>query len=306
MYAQENRPAVPPPLINQAGIGEGPNASTVTVTNQDIVDLATAREGSENESWTDIDAEDSKAIEAYLAASEENDLSIGATDNIGMARGSGPPRPGPTSVSSEAGRSSAKQTQWGPSGSGRNRPPPAPPNQPLSKNGGSGPTGKTKPSPAPRNMATGGARPKGNFPMPTPQAEEQPPRRVLTRGGWYTEPRKRKRTTSSPNTQPAICGGQVKPYRDVFVAGLKADLYDDPEEMKDALQDYCEARGVDVYFINILNNSYGDGFANAKLTIATADYQRVISHSFWPADVFAREWYVGNKKKKAGGAGGDK
>ena len=55
--------------------------------------------------------------------------------------------------------------------------------------------------------------------------------------------------------------------------------------------------GVDVYFIKTMNSQY-EGFANAKLVVATGDYTVVTNKDFWPENVFVREWYQGKEKDK--------
>ena len=130
------------------------------------------------------------------------------------------------------------------------------------------------------------------------------PERTVSRNGWHTNNKKRKRTKSSTLTFPTISGGQTKPYRDVFVGNLRTELYNDPEEMSDALQDYIEARGVDVFFIKTMNSQY-EGFANAKIVVATGDYDTVISRDFWPENIFVREWYQGKEKDKKQASAGN-
>ena len=85
------------------------------------------------------------------------------------------------------------------------------------------------------------------------------------------------------------------PYRDVLVHNLKTEKYIGPEDMADAVQDYCEERGVGVYFIKVMNSLY-EGFANIKLTVATCDYMTVLDSDLWPENVSPREWYVKDKK----------
>ena len=65
--------------------------------------------------------------------------------------------------------------------------------------------------------------------------------------------------------------------------------------MADAVQDYCEERGVGVFFIKVMASLY-EGFANIKLTVATCDYTTVIDGDFWPPNVSPREWFVKDKK----------
>ena len=48
--------------------------------------------------------------------------------------------------------------------------------------------------------------------------------------------------------------------------GLETDGYDGPEDMENAIQDFCEDRGVDVYYIRIINHPE-PGVANVKVTI---------------------------------------
>ena len=73
--------------------------------------------------------------------------------------------------------------------------------------------------------------------------------------------------------------------------GLRTDLYDGPEQMQDAIQDYCEERGVALYYIRIMSNTE-DGLANIKLQVASEDFDQVTDHTFWPENVHVREWYV--------------
>ena len=63
-------------------------------------------------------------------------------------------------------------------------------------------------------------------------------------------------------------------------------------DMEDAMQDYCEDRGVGVYFIKILKKQIDDGLANVKITVAACDYYAVMDNSFWPEDVSVRDWHV--------------
>ena len=157
-----------------------------------------------------------------------------------------------------------------------------------------------------RSGATGGARTPGESRVNSSILAD-PPRqhkdRVVTKNGWFTAgvPQKRKRTRSSPNTQSIISGGQTKPYRDVFVRNLKTENYNGPEDMADAVQDYCEERGVGVYFIKVMSSLF-EGFANIKLTVATCDYATVVDNDFWPPNVSPREWYVKDKKNANNGA----
>ena len=82
---------------------------------------------------------------------------------------------------------------------------------------------------------------------------------------------------------------------------LKTDNYNGPEDMADAVQDYCEERGIGVFFIKVMASLY-EGFANIKLTVATCDYATVIDSDFWPPNVSPREWFVKDKKAANNGA----
>ena len=149
------------------------------------------------------------------------------------------------------------------------------------------------------NMAQNGVQNSGRQRTSDPVPRSDPPRehpdRVVSRNGWTTKSKKRKRTRSSPKTQSTISGGETKPYRDVFVRNIKTDNYVGPEDMADAVQDYCEERGVGVFFIKVMNSLY-EGFANIKLTVATCDYTTVVDGDFWPENVSPREWYIKDKK----------
>ena len=141
--------------------------------------------------------------------------------------------------------------------------------------------------------STGRVRSNESCANPDPPREH--PDRVVNKNGWTTKSKKRKRTRSSPKTQSVISGGQTKPYRDVFVRNLETDNYVGPEDMADAVQDYCEERGVGVYFIKVMNSLY-EGYANIKLTVATCDYTTALDNDFWPDNVSPREWYIKDKK----------
>ena len=59
-----------------------------------------------------------------------------------------------------------------------------------------------------------------------------------------------------------------------------------------------------MYFIKVLNNGFGGGYASVKMTVATVDFTTVTDDDFWPESVSAREWYV-RKDKKGGNPGGE-
>ena len=60
--------------------------------------------------------------------------------------------------------------------------------------------------------------------------------------------------------------------------------------MEDAIQDYCEERGVAIYYIRIISNTE-DGLANIKIQVAACDLHTVLDQTFWPENVNVREWY---------------
>ena len=148
------------------------------------------------------------------------------------------------------------------------------------------------------SQPSGGARPKTYNPM---NNANNTPKKVVTRNGWgpekVPETRKRKRAKSSPNDALTICGGQSKTHRDIFVWGLRNDIYVDSDEMEDCIQDYCEERGVGVFFIKIMQKQVDDGLSNIKITVAACDYPVVTDYSFWPSSVTVRDWHVGPNKK---------
>ena len=311
------------------------------------------------QSWVEVDEEDNKTIEAFLASVENSDIPTNAQrngppdvnvikpprDNTGQA-GPRPPTMAPQGAvahpypdvrpSYDPGRTnSAMNNQKNDAPRGALSGPPKTTPHDLAPN--VGPFGTRNPVSNPSSMAQqgaaggaarppNGARPKysqnmanqrnNNTGPPRPQRGvnnalnhkqsganqnmDDPvrnhPERVVNRNGWHTGSKKRKRTKSSSLTFPTISGGHTKPYRDVFVRNLTIDSYNGPEEMADALQDYCEERGVGVYFIKILNSQF-EGYANVKLTIDTCDFETVMDNDFWPDNVSARVWYTGNDKK---------
>ena len=260
------------------------------------------------ESWAEIvDEEDNKTIEAFLATVENKNIPVANTATRSPAR---PPPPSdragekhPIAPTSK-GNSNQNRMMTGASGAlpENNKPTNVPPalntNRPSQK-------GDQQPHATTRG-AEGGLPRKAQVdvrPKNTRNTQNNNenvrnhPERVVSKNGWRTK--KRKRTKSSSVTFPTICGGYTKPFRDIFVGNLRNDLYDDPEEMSDAIQDFCEERGIEVYYIRILSSQF-EGFSNVKLTVATCDYYTVIDNDFWPENVTAREWYQGNNDKKGG------
>ena len=257
--------------------------------------------GPAEESWAEIvDEEDNKTIEAFLATVENKDIPSNPDRNHhrGGPRASTPINP-PHVENKAVNQNRASGSNPIPQ---RNRHANAPFQNPKPNSANQMGTQTQKPA---GRGATGGlpkpntdVRPKTGPGYPD-QARDHPDR-VVTRNGWHTK--KRKHTKSSSVTFPTICGGYTKPFRDIFVGNLRNDLYNDPADMSDALQDFCEERGVGVYSIRILSSQF-EGFSNAKITVATIDYQTVIDKDFWPENVSVREWYQGGNDKKSANAG---
>ena len=245
-----------------------------------------------NQSWAEVDDEASRTIEAFLASEstpnprEDRNAPL---NNPSMRNNENQPpnRPPIVFANTKTSRQTDSTTQ-----SNRNT-------GAYNNNAQRGNSNASNTDRGATGGAYGGARPKGSS---STNPGRMHPDRIVSRNGWYTEGKKRKRTTSSPG--PAICGGQIKPFKDVFVRSLKADIYEGPGQMADSVQDYCEERGVGVFFIKVLNNGFGDGYANVRMTVATCDYETVTDRDFWPESVSAREWYVG-KDKKGGNPNGE-
>ena len=127
--------------------------------------------------------------------------------------------------------------------------------------------------------------------------------KVVTRNGWYVETKKRKRTRTVSNPSRPLRGAKVKAQKDIFVRGLISEGYETVENFEDAICDYCEARGVEVYFIRI-TSQMEPGIANVKISICEDDLDEALDPAFWPENVTVREWYRDNSKdKKSGDAG---
>ena len=246
-----------------------------------------------DQTWADIDNDDSKAIEAFLANSADTQHETPTQPpNIPMG-GALAPSPDQNTATNHVGRieldriNSAGPGMAQRSGLQENMRNQIP-NHPAQQN--NPPKG---PNVRPEQQGRGGARPKS---ANAPFASQGPrsPRKVVTRNGWFTtqgpDNKKRKRTRSSTIACPSICGPNTKPYRDIFVRGLRTDIYEGPEQMQDSIQDYCEERGVALYYIRILSNTEDD-LANIKIQVAACDFQTVLDKTFWPENVSVREWF---------------
>ena len=99
----------------------------------------------------------------------------------------------------------------------------------------------------------------------------------------------RKRKTSGP--LPPISGGHMIPKEDIFVQGLVASIYENREDMEDAIDDYLQGRGIDVYYIRVFRRESDPEVANCKITVAGEDLESVLETTFWPENVSVREWY---------------
>ena len=153
----------------------------------------------------------------------------------------------------------------------------------------------------------GGARPKdmklGEFSSNRTENTQVFPnngnqgKRIVTRNGWHPpeRERKRKRTQSSSKTYPPLSAVESSLYKDVFVRGLRAEGYESKEMLEDAIIDYCDERGVDLYHIWIMTNTGEPDMANAKVTVASKDTRTVMVNSFWPGCATVREWYQNPK-----------
>ena len=268
------------------------NAPHMPVNIPESASVSRENNAKQDQSWADIEDEDSRAIDVFLASEAKKYSHVAANTK-------------PTDQQRDT-----TQKIVAPAGSEAQAAPPTvnkhDSNKVPSQLGSQRQMGtqrqNTSTYPYPSNN---GARPKtGNNGRGTtvPQTRD-PPRRIVTRNGWFQEgrkppePKKRKRSTSGPISYPPISGGQYKSHQDVFVRDLVSSTYNTPEEMSDAIQDYCEERGVGVFFIRIMRNQFDDNLANIKLTVAMADYETVVEDGFWPENVFAREWYPGKEKK---------
>ena len=250
-----------------------------------------------NQSWADLDNDDSKAIEAFLANTPVHQTSAGKDANAPGHFYSGPPAPPqqkqPVRHTNHNFDKPIVLDKVNSTSSGL----PMRQNQQNSRNTDNQSTSSHHRNAAPNPPSypgKGGARPKTYNKAPANQLPRptSSPKKVVTRNGWFTQDtRKRKRTRSSANACPTLSGPQSKPYRDIFVRSLRTDLYEDPEQMQDSIQDYCEERGVAVYYIRIMSNTE-DGLANIKLQVAACDFETVMDDTFWPENVSVREWYA--------------
>ena len=246
-----------------------------------------------DQTWADIDNDDSKAIEAFLANSADIQPETPTQPpNIAMG-GALAPSPDQNIASNQvggieldrvnsAGPGMAQRTGIQENVRNKNS------NHPSQQYNPSKDTNAR-----PDQQGRGGARPKSAN-VPFSSQGPRSPRKVVTRNGWFTtqapDNKKRKRTRSSNIACPSICGPNTKPYRDIFVRGLRTDIYEGPEQMQDSIQDYCEERGVALYYIRILSNTE-DGLANIKIQVAACDFQTVLDQTFWPENVSVREWF---------------
>ena len=123
--------------------------------------------------------------------------------------------------------------------------------------------------------------------------------KMVTRNGWRTQTyKKRKRTRSSPKAIPNLKGIYQKPKKDIYVYGVDISVFECMEDIEYAMTEHCRLKGVQVMYAKGLTMSAGQSDARLRVAVAIEDYDRVLGGDFWPADVFAREWFTKNKSRK--------
>ena len=114
--------------------------------------------------------------------------------------------------------------------------------------------------------------------------------KVVGKNGWSTMMRKN-------GKYPPLQAGHMRPKKDIFVRGLAATIYGSKEEMEAAVRDYCEERGIGVFYISIMPIQMGSDVANCKIGVAEEDLAQVMEDGFWPSKVLVREWFYNPKDK---------
>ena len=118
--------------------------------------------------------------------------------------------------------------------------------------------------------------------------------------------RKRKRSRSNPNTYPPLRAVQSNQYRNIFVRDLSTEGYENKDVMEDAIINYCEERGVGIFFIRIMTRKSEPDVASIKISVADEDADTVLDPAFWPRHATVREWRPFNKEIAKAGANNDK
>ena len=109
--------------------------------------------------------------------------------------------------------------------------------------------------------------------------------KVVGKNGWTTVMRVPGKSGLKP-----LQAGNMRPKKDIFVRGLAATIYDSKEEMEEAVREYCEERGVGIFYMRIMPLQPGSDVANCKIGVAEEDADTVMDDDFWPKKVTVREW----------------
>ena len=125
--------------------------------------------------------------------------------------------------------------------------------------------------------------------------------KVVGKNGWTTVMRK-----NPAGPKPPLQAGNFRPKCDIFVRGLAATIYESKEEMEDAIREYCEERGVGIFFMRIMPIQPGSDVANCRIAVAEEDCDKIMDDTFWPEKVTVREWHINPKDNPVGGAAPEK
>ena len=296
-----------PPIPGGATGGESRNANILMST-------PLCKPPPANNSWAEEeDDEVSKTIEVFLAEIEKN-----GHDNSFHNDEQNPPASSTTAVKAVNKPDVRPSAPYQPPLERKQRPAQQNAPQQSSYVGAA-----TRPPPG-KQTTYGGARPKdrmgGESTMVKPSSninivcteDDNPkPAKIVTRNGWCTptpiiKERKRKRTKSSPKSNPPLRAVQTKQYKDIFVRGLSTEGYDTRDAMEDAIIEYCEERGVALYFVRIMMKKSEPDEASIKITVSEEDMFTVLDHTFWPRHAEVREWYPHPLTKDNGAFGNGK
>ena len=299
-------------------------ASTPVVQNNAKVDL----------SWAEEDNEDTQAIEFYLSAVEKrgdrregDESEIIEVDAIDSARthtdkpassdsaGKETPRATTMKMAEKQSPSYADSVKTGIGAGGKQSGTIADRGQSAKNAQPSKPAPKTYSKAQNAKNGANGARPKqgNNGQAKGGQGTGQPPHhnnaagggqyvKVVTRNGWSTKMVKPRNPSGSV---PPLQAGSIRPKKDIFVRGLAATVYSCKDEMEDAVREYCEERGVGVFFMYIMPIQPGSDVANCRIAVAEEDGDTVMQDSFWPEKVTVREWRHSPKDAPPGAGAND-
>ena len=117
-------------------------------------------------------------------------------------------------------------------------------------------------------------------------------RKIVTKSGWRTETKKRKRERSGGRFVPDLKAAPTSSSREVYVQGLDYSQCECHADLEDIVYFHCKNRGVMVIDACTIPKAKNRVEAGCKVTVKIEDYERVMNPRFWPSDTTVRDWEV--------------